>query len=170
MMRKAFGCLLLAGMTVAMLPSALRADSEVANPAALFPIVKDARGVRVHGPVAIYYDIVDIVPECGTFQVNMFFVLRLRKGDGAPAGFAGQLRGVCYEAAEVQIPAVLQFIQDNAIPFFFPNAPGLIFALRDVTRIVQDGQAQITGGVCDASGICSPYFFLMNIDLRVRPR
>jgi hypothetical protein len=148
---------------VALLPSAVRADSEVADPAAIFPIVPDATGVWVHGPLSIYWDVLFDDPNdpgCGIAFTNMFFVLRLRKGVGEPAGFAGELRGICYEEAEAAIAGVQSFITTNVIPWFFPNNPDAQWALKAVRRIVQDGQTQFA----------PPFFMLLNVDLRVKRR
>jgi hypothetical protein len=160
MLRRALGCIVVVGMILT-LPSALRADSEVANPENLFPIVRNASGVSVSGELAIYYDVnADNPMGCGLDQVNMFFVLRLQKGpQGAPAGFAGSLRDVCYETSEAQIAAVMQFVQDAVVPYFFPQSKSPTLQLTDVSRIVQDGQTQFA----------PPYFFLMNVEFKVKP-
>jgi len=98
MLRKVFTCILLVGIIVPLLSSAASADSEVSNPEALFPIVRDAPGVSLTGQLAIYYDAVPNVRGCGLDQVNMLYVIRLQQGAaGTPAGFASSLRDVCYE-------------------------------------------------------------------------
>jgi hypothetical protein len=157
MMRRALGCILMASLILVLIPSTLWADKEVANPENLFPIVKDAGGVRVHGQLAIYFD---VVPNdvCALDKVNMFFVLRLQKSEGAPAGFAGSLPNICYEDGDVQIAAVLQRVKDTVIPYFFPSAKSRTFNLTDVNQIVQDNQAQPP----------PPYFLLMNVEFRVK--
>jgi hypothetical protein len=158
MMRRALGCILMVSLILVLIPSTLWADKEVANPENLFPIVKDAGGVRVHGQLAIYYDVVPNGLGCALDQVNMFFVLRLQKSEGAPAGFAGSLRNICYEDGDDQIAAVLQLVTNTVIPYFFPRAQSRTFNLTDVNQIVQDNQAQPP----------PPYFFLMNVEFRVR--
>ena len=161
MLRKTPTCLLLVGMILLLSASAIWADSEVTHPEDLFPIVPDAPGVGVSGQLAIYYDTVPNTLGCGLEQANMFFIFRLQQGAGAPAGFAGSLRDVCYENSNLQIATVMQFVQNRVVAFFFPPKGGSRklppVQLTAVSQIVQDGTTQLG----------PPFFFLMNVEFRV---
>jgi hypothetical protein len=158
-MRRVLGCLVVVGL-VTLLPAAVRADSEVVDPGAVFPIEPDAKGISVHGTLSILWDQLEDFADCAIANTNMFFVLRLRKGDGPIAGFAGERRGICWEDAAGAIEAVQGFIGSSVIPWFFPDRPDAPFALKSVRRFVEDGETQSA----------PPFFMLLNIDLRVPRR
>jgi hypothetical protein len=168
MLRRALICMLLVATVLALLPSAASACSEVTNPEEVFPIVPDATGVPLNGQLAIYYDVLpDPTLRCGLALTDMFFVLRLQKdGDAAPFGFAGSLKtndtvAVCYEDSTSQIAAVMQFVQNNVVRFYFPpktkNAKLPPVNLTAVSQIVQDNRTQAP----------PPFFMLMNVQFKV---
>jgi len=162
MLSRAFAVLLL-GLVAVLVPSGAQADSNVADPEALFPIVSNAQGTRVSGQLSIYYDVLPNPVlnkrtgqlKCAIDNVNMFFVLRLQKGNGTPVGFASFLKDVCYENSTLQINTVMAFV-GTVIPQLVPGAT--TFALTAVDKIVQDGLTQIA----------PPYFFLMDVEFKAQ--
>jgi hypothetical protein len=155
----------LIGVIGFLVPCAAQADSNVSDPGALFPLTPNAQGTRVSGQLAIYYDVIDNPvlskrtgqTKCAIDNVNMFFVLRLQRNNGAPLGFASSLKDVCYELSQPQVDAVMNFV-GTIIGNFVPSAT--TFALTSVSNIVQDGQAP--------TNIAPPYFFMMDVEFKAQ--
>lgn len=148
---------LLGAIVIVTAPATVRGDS-AAPVQGVFSEILDpnASGTKLDGPLTIYYPIISPGTPCGDFDfvVNMFFTLRLAKGNDLFA-FGGEMttapdgEALCYFGhLEEQVQHIANFVQCTVVPAIFGNqgpvaCPGtsaLPVALKSVTDLTQDGQ------------------------------
>ena len=174
-MKRVIGSLLV-GLTLATTPVAAWADSDVIVGGVVIPVDKNATGTKVSGVITIYFEqtAATAIPPCLIADVNMFFVLTLKKGTNSYS-FAGQLlsadvlNGLCFsEDQATQFAAIRGFLGGTAVPAIFGYSSAVpvcsdtsgapCYAIKGVDNIVQNGDFQSP----------PPYFATADIELAVK--
>lgn len=176
-MKRVLGTLLV-GLILATAPVAAWADSDVIVGGVVIPTDPNASGTKVTGVITIYFEQTASEtppsPPCGIAEVNMFFVLKLKKGTNLYS-FAGQLLsadvsgGLCFSEDQAsQFAAIRAFLGGTALRAIFdrPSAVPVCsdtssvpcYAIKSVENIIQNGDFQQP----------PPYFATADIDLAVK--
>jgi hypothetical protein len=136
---KVLGLLGLVVTLLALAPATLWADSAVTPD--FLPVNPNAKGTRVTGTLAIYYQIVASPLRCEQDAgpaVNMFVASRLNVGNTVSAAFAlDPAPQVCYLNTNDHVAAISTFVEGTVLPALFPRG----FAgwdLKGVTNFRQD--------------------------------
>lgn len=130
-------------------------------------VVKTAKGTKLEGPLAIYYEEVAGTSEgCPILGIttNMFLFLRLRHGSTLYP-FSGIVENICFGDLDAQNAEIVDFVGTTVVPIIFPENPSYDplnpgFALKSTDQVVESDEF----GCCGAPEML---FTIMDIVIAV---